>query len=717
MRISCVIPCLNESGNIETMFLRIRRALSGVDFEAIFIDDGSSDSTGIEISSLIVKFPSQIRLVAHKGNLGIHQSWISGVSAANGALVCLIDGDLQNPPEAILDLIAAYEIEGADLVQGVRSSIGNDQDGRVAMSRALNRVINFTFRTKSKDSRSGFVLASKNVLLDVISVKRKYIYFQTFIGVSATKKGYKVVEVETLFAPRNVGKSFVFGYRAYLAVLKVLLDFPNAILEFNFQRKNLKLASVPTNYKIKLSIPRRLLFELYFATTFAHKWIISRQVKQKYLWLKGTEFLSREQIEKIQLVRLQALLRFANQHVPYYKTRFNQESFDPRTFGDMSKLSDLPLLSKSDVRENIHFRMFSDSHNKKQMQRIRTSGSTGEPFVCYADKFQLEMRFASTIRAYEMAGWNFGDKQLRLWHQTIGMSKSQIFRERIDAFLMRRKFVPAYELTAEKVEKLLKYIEKSKPRIIDGYAESLNFLAIFVKKTSRWSPNAIISSAQELTDSTRSAIENTFNANVYDKYGSREFSGIAYQCQFGKNYHVQDESYIVELLVDGRHAVPGEIGEVVITDLNNYSTPMIRYRIGDLALAVDQVDCRCGRKLSQIGKISGRTQALVYCTNGVWLPGTFFAHFFKEFDYAVRHFQIYQENKLGFSLRIVPNEQYSESIGLKIVSELRVYTGEETDIRLEILEAIPLLITGKRTPVISNVKIDFQQIGKSLFVS
>jgi phenylacetate-CoA ligase len=716
MKISCVIPCLDESGNIETMFLRISRALSGIDFEVVFIDDGSSDSTRIEISSLTQKFPQEVRLVVHEENRGIHKSWISGVSAANGDLVCLIDGDLQNPPEAILDLIAAYETEGADFIQGTRSSIGRDKDGRLVLSRALNGLLNFIFRTRSKDSKSGFVLASKNVMLDVISVKRKYIYFQTFIGVSAAKKGYKIVEVETLFAPRNVGKSFVFGYRAYLAVFKVLLDFPNAILEFNFQKKILKLASVPTSYKIKLSIVRRLHFEFYFATAFAHKWIISRHVKQKYLWLKSTEFLSRQQIENIQLVRLQTLLRFANQHVPYYKTKFNQEGFDPRAFGDMRKLSDLPLLSKNDVRENIHFRMFSHHHNKKQMQRIKTSGSTGEPFVCYADKFQLEMRFASTLRAYEMAGWNFGDKQMRLWHQTIGMSRSQVFRERVDAFLMRRKFVPAYELTAEKVEKLLKYIEKSKPRIIDGYAESLNFLAMFVKDKSKWTPNAIISSAQELTDSTRAAIEQTFSTNVLDKYGSREFSGIAYQCEYGKNYHVQDESYIVELLIDGRAALPGEIGEVVITDLNNYSTPMIRYRIGDLAQAVEQTDCPCRRKHFQIGKISGRTQALVYCSNGVWLPGTFFAHFFKEFDYAVRHYQVHQDNEFGFNLRIVPNEQYSEIIGKKIVSDLRSYTGKETQINLEILETIPLLITGKRTPVISNLKVDFQKIGKSLLV-
>ena len=82
-----------------------------------------------------------------------------------------------------------------------------------------------------------------------------------------------------------------------------------------------------------------------------------------------------------------------------------------------------------------------------------------------------------------------------------------------------------------------------------------------------------------------------------------------------------DESYIVELLVDGRPAEPGEVGEVVITDLNNFSVPLIRYRIGDLATAVDGTPCPCGRDLSRIGRIEGRTQAIVYCGTAPGYPG------------------------------------------------------------------------------------------------
>jgi phenylacetate-CoA ligase len=396
--------------------------------------------------------------------------------------------------------------------------------------------------------------------------------------------------------------------------------------------------------------------------------------------------------------------------VPYYKRTFESVGLKPNQIKSVADLYKVPLLSKQDVRENVHFAMFSDLHNKKEMHRINTSGSTGEPFVCYADKFQLEMRFATTLRALEMSGWQFGDRQLRLWHQTLGMNRLQAFKERVDAWFMRRHFVPAFEMSEDSLRGLMRTIEKKKPVLVDGYAESLNFIAMASNSVSRHKPKAVMSSAQQLTDSTRVQIEKQFGAKVLDKYGSREFSGIAYQCLESEHHHVQDESYILEILVDGRPAKVGEVGEIVITDLNNFSMPLIRYRIGDMAIAVEQDDCSCGRPHSLIGAISGRTQALILCSNGVWLPGTFFAHFFKDFDFAVKHYQIVQEVYDSFTLKVVPTSQFSDQVGDKLLAQLRKYTGIEQIIELELVTEIPLLKTGKRTPVVSRIPLEFQKV-------
>jgi phenylacetate-CoA ligase len=280
---------------------------------------------------------------------------------------------------------------------------------------------------------------------------------------------------------------------------------------------------------------------------------------------------------------------------------------------------------------------------------------------------------------------------------------------------MRRLFIPAFEISPANIEKFVALVRKHNPVLVDGYAESLNFLATYVKSGQNpgFSPKAIMSSAQALPENTREVIERGFQTRVFDKYGSREFSGIAYECTEHQDHHIVDECYIVELLVDGRPAAPGEVGEIVITDLFNRATPMIRYRIGDLAVAVDEsVPCACGRSHSRLGQIEGRTQAIVHCANGAWLPGTFFAHFFKDHEADIRFFQIVQSAKGSFVLKVVKNDKFSQESMNKILKSLREYIGDTT-VTVEYVDEIPLVRTGKRSPVVSSVVEDFQALSVS----
>jgi phenylacetate-CoA ligase len=708
--ISILIPCFNESGNVTAIFERIANALQGRKFEVIFVDDGSYDRTYAEISLIVQRNPDKAHVISHKSNLGIPAAWMSGLTLARSEYICLIDGDLQNPPESIPYLMQVLDEQQADVVQGTRSSIGRLKDGRLFYSRGLNLILNKVFNQSAIDSKSGFIVSHKHVLEAVFRDIPKFKHFQTFLGVALRARGYRVVETETLFVSREVGESFLTNLKITEVVFTTIRDIVVGLKLYGRNSSQLELLYRSNQFKSELPFIRRKLFNIYFKTFFLHKWIIGKKAKDYYYWLKQTEFASKSELENIQLRRLQRLLQNAYLNVPYYRRAFDSIGFKPNQLKKIDDIVDVPLLTKSAVRENVYFSLFSENHNKNEMHKISTSGSTGEPFVCYADKFQLEMRFATTLRALEMSGWRFGDRQLRLWHQTLGMSRIQAFKERVDALFMRRHFVPAFEMSTNSIAQLIRLIEKKKPVLIDGYAESLNFIASSSDIAIKHKPKALMSSAQQLTDATRSTIERVFGAKVLDKYGSREFSGIAYQCLESENHHVQDESYFVEILVDGRPALPGETGEVVITDLNNLSMPLIRYRIGDMAVAVEQNPCKCGRNHKLIGQISGRTQALILCSNGVWLPGTFFAHFFKDFDFAVKHYQVVQEKKESFRVLIVPNPQFSSQIEMRIIEKLRKYTGDFQVIEIQIVNQIPLLKTGKRTPVISSITPDFQEI-------
>ncbi|MBI5480541.1 MAG: phenylacetate--CoA ligase family protein, partial [Deltaproteobacteria bacterium] len=208
---------------------------------------------------------------------------------------------------------------------------------------------------------------------------------------------------------------------------------------------------------------------------------------------------------------------------------------------------------------------------------------------------------------------------------------------------------------------------------------------------------------------SRRVIEEAFGCRVYDKYGSREFSGIAYECEAHAGHHVVAEGYIVEVLRDGRPAAPGETGEVVITDLNNFCMPFIRYRIGDLAEAMDNSQaCPCGRGLPRLGDIDGRVQSIIRGLDGRYLPGAFFYHYLKDFDHAFKLYQVLQEEVGAIVFKVVKGSRYSDDVLAEVLRTFRRYLGEGMRIDVQFVDQIEMVRTGKRLASMSSLPVDFQ---------
>ena len=719
--LSVVVPCFNEQDNLPSLVERIKKLFDskGMRGNLVLVNDGSRDRTGEVIAELETRYPGLIIGCNHPKNQGIAVAWRTGVNAATGTYICFIDADLQHPPEEIYRLYREMVAGRADVIQGTRSSIGRIRDSRYLYSRVLNGLLNIAFDMRATDNKSGFVMARRETIADLVDHLYNYYYYNTFITVAAKAKGYSVHEVETLFVSRNAGQSYIQGFPLKL-IYRCYVDLFKAIVEFRFrpQTNNDVLARYlkehpVTKKDVEYTGFRKFWYNAFFATMPLHKWMLSKNAKTMLAQLRQTQWLAPQQIAEIQELKMRRLIRHAYQHVPYYTAAMDAAGIRPEEIQSLDDLQKMPMLGKSDVREHLYFDLFSDLHNKQEMLKINTSGSTGVPFVTYAEKTQLEMRFASTWRSMEWTGWRLGDPCARLWHQTLGMSLTQIAREYIDAFFQRRLFIPAYEMRESNIREMVTKLAQHKPVLIDGYAESFNFLAHYLQKHDApdFHPKAVMSSAQVMPEQVRAVIQDKFKTKVFDKYGSREFSGIAYECAQQDGHHIMAESYIVEILKDGKPAQPGEIGEVVVTDLNNFCVPLIRYRIGDLAMAMDNSKpCACGRGLPRIGQIIGRSQGMIVCANGTWLPSTFFAHLFKDYDYIVRQFQIVQKERGAFDLKVVKADQFSEKGMQEIVTVLRKFTGDDTRIEVVYVDEIPLVRTGKRTNTVSHLNLDFQKL-------
>ena len=717
--LSIIVPCYNEEHNIPELTARSLQTLDrgGLRGELILVDDGSRDQTARVIRQQAENHGDRVVGLFHPANQGLTEAWRTGARAARGANVVVIDADLQYLPEDILRLYRKLMESSVDVVQGSRSPIGRLRDGRYALSRGLNWILNTTFDMSLRDNKSGFVCCAREVMQDLLTYQGHYAYWQSFIMVAAHAKGYSYSEVDTLFESRRQGKSSLDG-KAYRIAARNMVDIGKAFVEYRLRaephdisRQYLQRAGVAlTEPPSRRADPVR--WRAYMASFERSHWFITKNVERYYETLNATQWLSPAQIRELQDEKLRRLIRHAYRSVPYYRARMQELKLRPEDIRSQEDLGKLPLLTKADVRQHLHFDILADGVSHDQIMRVTTSGSTGEPFVCFADRAQVEFRWAATLRSQEWTGYRFGDPCVRLWHQTIGMSQSQTRKERLDAWFSRRSFVPVFNMTESGIEQIVSMISRKKPLLIDGYAEAFNLLAQYLEARGglESSPKALMSSAQTLPPGSRELIAKSFGCPVYDKYGSREFSGVAYESEAHDGHLVVAEGYIVEILVNGRPAQPGEIGEVVITDLNNYCMPFIRYRIGDLAEAVDNTrPSRCGRGLPRIGEIQGRVQSIIQGTDGRYVPGSFFPHALKDFDFAIQRFQVIQDEPNAIKLRIVKASRYSDDTMEEIKTLIREYLGQELRIDIIFEEDIGLIRTGKHLASVSKLAIDFQR--------
>jgi phenylacetate-CoA ligase len=186
-----------------------------------------------------------------------------------------------------------------------------------------------------------------------------------------------------------------------------------------------------------------------------------------------------------------------------------------------------------------------------------------------------------------------------------------------------------------------------------GNPSALLLLAKFViESQSRPRVRFIISTSDQLLTEERKRLTSVFDTNVYDFYASYEVGAIAAECTGLVGHHISSENLIVEIVGhDGAEVSPGQIGSIIVTDLNNYSMPLIRYEIGDLSYLLDD-ECTCGRALPMLGRIEGRiTDVIVTPDEGFMCLSTFESRVLHRTH--VEQFQIHQGSRYEPTVRAV----------------------------------------------------------------
>lgn len=409
------------------------------------------------------------------------------------------------------------------------------------------------------------------------------------------------------------------------------------------------------------------------------------------------QFKSVEEIKFFQEQKFKKLIEHAQVNVPYYKDKL----VGVNTIDDITKIN---FLTKEKIK------IFSNdlkakNLNEQRFLRNSTSGSTGESLYFYSDAENFYLK-AVNIRGDKWAGLEYGAKSLYFWGAERDIEQNRGFYKFLkDKYIIQNKIISAYHMSDVDLLDFIKEYNNYKPSILVSYPTPLYHLACFIEKNDIeiWEPKGIVTSAETLFPFQRKKIEEIFKCKIFNRYGCREVGHIASECEKHDGLHINVDRFVVEIVdSNGNLCKFGESGEIIITDLDNYTFPMIRYRIGDLGILTDRT-CSCGRNLPLFKKIEGRVFDLIVGVNGNTVAGTFWTLLKNKIN-GWEKFQIIQEETDEIEIIVERNNKIEPDFNENITQIVKDKLGENMKILVKIVENIPQTKAGKHRWVISKLK-------------
>lgn len=378
------------------------------------------------------------------------------------------------------------------------------------------------------------------------------------------------------------------------------------------------------------------------------------EIKNLVELMKQSQWFSLDKLHQIEERDLVKLVRHHAANSPWFLSRLKEQNLAPSDLWTLQGLKQYLPFKKRDIQAaGDSFKSNSVPKEHLPIGTVNSSGSTGQPVTVNATRINGFFWGAHAFRDHEWAGRdyslklaavraNFNDTELRPnWGPPVA-----ILHDTGQALGL-----PVNMGTNLQNEAL----EMFQPNILIVHGGVLQALVTIWERDGckLTELKHIKQIGDTVHDSLRERVKNLFGLKIEDNYSSSEVGCIAIQCPDTGLYHIMAENLIVEILDDnGRDCKPGEVGRVVVTDLHNYASPLIRYELGDYAEVGEP--CTCGRHLPTLKRIIGRERGMFKKADGsqFWPRGG--GRSIKTFK--IRQFQMIQHSLDDIEYRMVTDE-------------------------------------------------------------
>lgn len=396
------------------------------------------------------------------------------------------------------------------------------------------------------------------------------------------------------------------------------------------------------------------------------------------------------ELEAIQKEKLQNILQYAKNNVPFYK---NIEA---------SKIEDFPVLTKSVLREQAAS-LVSSEYNISTLDKHHSSGSTGvQSFTYMTHEHKFFLRALQT-HWWTWCGYKLGDNLLQ-----FGISQKRGFVKRLKDFFYKCTYVKAFGLSENELNDIIKKVSKKKNLYIAGYPSVINQLAkASIKNKHKLDVKGVICFGDKLFKHYKNNIYLAFgnDINLVDTYGCAE--GLLMACkQDLEAYYIMSPHVYIEIVDDNNKAVKdGEIGHVLVTCLTNFAMPLIRYKLGDLAIKHPRNNYPEHRLKNYplLQKVVGRETDIVKTTKGITLNVHSFTGVL-EYYQNIKQYKVVQNNLESIIIEYIPETNFNYNTLKDIKEKLNALTHHCLDISFKEVNLIKPTKSGKPQIIESNLK-------------
>ena len=412
--------------------------------------------------------------------------------------------------------------------------------------------------------------------------------------------------------------------------------------------------------------------------------------------LKKLDKATRLSANELKLYQEQKLLKLLNHSVSkseYYKN-LNIE-IDEKNIRD--SLKKFPILTKSLLKTNTELIL---TEPKNKLIKNGSSGSTGEQTIVYWSKKEQTINRATQLLWWQWANYNIGEPLIQ-----TGINPKRLGLKKYKDLFFRTKYVQAF---SHNKKDIVGFLEKLNPKIdyvFTGYASSLFIISkIALENNIKLNFKTAISWGDKLFDHYKSSIQDAFNCKTFETYGSAEGFMIGAQKDLDYLYEMST-NVLVEILDDNNNEVAdGEIGNVIITNLNGFAMPLIRYKIGDLAikLPAEKYPKNCALNLPIFQKIVGRDTDIVKTTSGNFMVVHSFTGIFEHVP-EIKQFCVVQNNLSGIEILYIIDEGFNLQILSNIENQILECLNEPFEIIFKEVDEILPTKSGKPQLIVSHL--------------